>query len=68
MIDLVEIIASIEADNESRGVAPSHAMLTEIIAEVDKRIRPELRQLCQDGKLDWCETLNSYAFSIKKDK
>ena len=65
MIDIVEIIASIEADKKARGVSPSYAMLNEIVAEVDKRVKPELRQLCMDGKLSWNETLNSFAFSIK---
>lgn len=46
-------------------MSPTHAVLGEIVAEVDKKIKPELRKLCMDGKIDWCETLNSYAFSIK---
>lgn len=65
MIDLVDIIKTIEERKRSLGISPTHAVLNEIVAEIDKRIKPELRQLCQDGKLDWCETLNSYAFSIK---
>lgn len=68
MIDVLEIIASIEAEKESRGVFPTHALLPEIMAKVDEAVRPELKRLVSEGKLNWCETLNTYGFSTKKDK
>ena len=66
MIDLVEIIASIEEYKKARNMSPTDAVLGEIVAEVDKKIKPELRKLCMDGKIDWCETLNTFAFLTKK--
>ena len=65
MIDLVDVVKTIEERKKSQNISPTHAMFSEIAAEVGNMVKPELRQLCQDGKLDWCETLNSYAFSIK---
>ena len=68
MIDVFEIIASIEADKESKNVFPTHALLPEIIIKVKSEVRGELNRLVSEGKLNWCETLNTYGFSIKKDK
>lgn len=67
MIDVIQIIASIEADKESKNVFPSHALLPEIIIKVKSEVRGELNRLVSEGKLNWCETLNTYGFSIKKD-
>ena len=66
MIDVLEIIASIEADKKSRNIYPSHALLSEINAEVMRLIKEELNAGVADGRLSWCETLNSYGFSIIK--
>ena len=68
MIDVFEIIASIEADKKSKNVFPTHALLPEIIIKVKSEVRGELNRLVSEGKLNWCETLNTYGFSIKKDK
>ena len=68
MIDVMQIIASIEADKKSKNVFPTHALLPEIVIKVKSEVRGELNSLVSEGKIDWCETLNSYGFSIKKDK
>ena len=68
MIDVIDIICSIEADKKSRNIVPSHALLSEINTEVMKIIKEELNAGVADGRLSWCETLNTYGFSIKKDK
>ena len=68
MIDVFEIVASIEADKESRGVFPTHALLPEIMAKVDEAVRPELKRLVSEGRINWCETLNTYGFSTIKNK
>lgn len=66
MIDLLEIIASIEAEKKDKGIAPSHAMLYEIIQKVDSSVKPELNKLVSEGKITWCETLNSFGFKTIK--
>lgn len=63
MIDVLEIIASIEADKKARHVEPSHALMSDITTEAVKRIKLELNQAVADGKLSWCETINSLGFS-----
>ena len=68
MIDVLEIIASIEAEKESKNVFPTHALLPEIMIKVKAEVKDELNKLVSEEKIDWCETLNTYGFSIKKDK
>ena len=68
MIDVMQIIASIEADKESKNVFPSHALLPDIMIKVKSEVKDELNRLVSEGKLNWCETLNTYGFSIKKDQ
>lgn len=63
MIDVYEIISSIEADKKARKVSPSYALLPEITNEVNKRIKLEINQLVMDGKVSWHETINSKGFS-----
>ena len=66
MIDLIEIISSIEEEKKANGIEPSHAILSEIMQKVDASVKPELRRLVSEGKLSWCETLNSYGFKTIK--
>ena len=68
MIDVFEIIASIEAEKESKNVFPTHALLPEIMIKVKSEVKNELNRLVSEGKLGWCETLNTYGFLIKKNK
>jgi hypothetical protein len=68
MIDVLEIVASIEAEKESKNVFPTHALLPEIMIKVKSEVKDELNRLVSEGKLGWCETLNTYGFSIIKDK
>ena len=63
MIDIIDIICSIEADKKSMNIVPSHALLPEINEAVIKLIKEELNAGVADGRLSWCETLNSYGFS-----
>ena len=51
MIDVLEIVASIEADKKSRNVFPSHALFSEIISVVASQVRSELKQGVSDDKL-----------------
>lgn len=68
MIDVFEIIASIEAEKESKNVFPTHALLPEIMINVKSDVRDELKRLVSEGRLNCCETLNTYGFSTIKDK
>ena len=68
MIDVLEIIASIEAEKESKNVFPTHALLPEIMIKVKSEVKDELNRLVSERRLNWCETLNTYGFSTIKDK
>ena len=68
MIDVLEIVASIEAEKSSKNIEPTHALLPEIMIKVKSEVKDELNRLVSEGKLDWCETLNTYAFSTVKNK
>lgn len=68
MIDVMQIVASIEAEKESKNVFPTHALLPEIMVKVNSEVRDELNRLVSEGKLNWCETLNTYGFSTIKEK
>lgn len=68
MIDVMQIISSIEAEKKSKNVFPTHALLPEIMIKVKSEVKEELNNLVSEGNIDWCETLNSYGFSTKKDK
>ena len=68
MIDVFEIIASIEADKKARHIEPTYALMSEITNEATRLLKAELNQAVADGKLNWSETINSIGFSIKKDK
>ena len=68
MIDVLEIVASIEADKKSKNVFPTHALLPEIMVKVKSEVKDELNRLVSEGKIDWCETLNTYGFSTIKEK
>ena len=68
MIDVLQIVASIEAEKESKNVFPTHALLPEIMVKVKSEVKDDLNRLVSEGKLNWCETLNTYGFSTIKDK
>ena len=65
MIDVFEIIASIEEEKKSRNIEPSYALLSEITNDVTKRIKAELNQAVADGRLSFNETINSIGFYTK---
>ena len=68
MIDVLEIIASIEADKKDRHIEPTYALMSEITNEATRLIKAELNQAVADGKLNRSETINSIGFSTIKDK
>ena len=63
MIDVYEIISSIEVEKKAKNISPSYALLPEIMYEVNKCIRRDINQLVIDGRLSWNETINTKGFS-----
>ena len=66
MIDVIEIISSIEEEKKSKKIEPSNALYSEISKAITAKVKSELNQCVVEGKLNWHETLNSLAFSTKK--
>lgn len=68
MIDVIQIVASIEADKKARQIEPSYALMSEITNEATKLIKAELNQAVAEGRLNWSETINSIGFYSKHKK
>ena len=68
MIDVMQIVASIEADKKARHIEPTYALMSEITNEATRLIKAELNQAVADGKLNWSKTINSIGFSTINNK
>ena len=60
------IIAEIQAEREAAHIVPPHVLTTEIINRGFHHPYQALNELCDEGKIDWCRTLNDIAFTIRK--
>ena len=68
MIDVLDIISSIEEEKRRKNIAPTHALFSEIEFAVQERIKLELNQAFIEKKVNYSRTLNSFAFSITKNQ
>ena len=66
MIDVFETITLLQVEKESKNIEPTSILFEEILADVNKQIKAEIRQLCRDKKLRFHQTLNSVSFEIIK--
>lgn len=66
MINVLDIIDSIEKEKKAKNIYPSHALMSEITNEVTKRIKHELNELVASEVISWCETINSIGFTINR--
>lgn len=62
---ILAIIAEIQAERESAHIVPPHVLTTEIINRGFHQPQQALNELCAEGKIDWCKTLNDIAFTIR---
>lgn len=63
---ILAIIAEIQAEREAAHIVPPHVLTTEIINRGFHHPHQALNELCDEGKIDWCRTLNDIAFTIRK--
>lgn len=63
---ILAIIAEIQAEREAAHIVPPHVLTAEIINRGFHQPYQALNELCEEGKIDWCRTLNDIAFTIKK--
>lgn len=62
---ILAIIAEIQAERKAAHIVPSHVLTTEIINRGFQQPQQALNELCAEGKIDWCRTLNDMAFTIR---
>lgn len=62
---ILAIIAEIQADRKAAHIVPSHVLTAEIINRGFHQPQQALNELCAEGKIDWCRTLNDMAFTIR---
>lgn len=63
---ILAILAEIQAKREAAHIVPPHVLTAEIINRGCHKPYQDLNELCEEGKIDWCRTLNDMAFTIRK--
>ncbi len=59
---LLDQLKQIKSDKESKGLFPTHIMITEI--EMTEEVRAELNRLYKEGKIRKGETINSHFIEV----
>ena len=62
---ILTIIADIQEERKAAHIVPNHVLSTEIINHGFYHPQQALNELCAEGKIDWCRTLNDIAFTIR---
>lgn len=62
---ILSIIAEIQEERKAAHIVPNHVLAKEIINRGFHHPQQALNELCAEGKIDWCRTLNDTAFTIK---
>ena len=62
---VLAIIADIQSEREAAHIVPPHVLTTEIINRGVRQPQQALNELYEEGKIDWCRTLNDTAFTIR---
>lgn len=63
---ILAIIAEIQAEREADHIVPPHVLTAEIINRGFHQPYQTINELCEEGKIKWCRTLNDMAFTIRK--
>ena len=53
------------AERKPAQIRPSHVPTTENVKHGVHQPQQALNELCTEGKIDWCRTLNDTAFTIR---
>lgn len=62
---ILAIIAEIQEERKAAHIVPNNVLATEIINRGFHQPQQALNELCAEGKIDWCRTLNDIAFTIR---
>lgn len=66
--DILSIIKELQTKREAAHIVPSHVLASEIINRGCKNPYKTINELCKEGRLHWCRTLNDFAFTIREDE
>lgn len=62
---ILAIIAEIQEERKAAHIVPNHVLAVEIINRGFHQPQEALNELCAEGKIRWCRTLNDIAFTIR---
>ncbi|MCF2590035.1 hypothetical protein JQM97_03555 [Prevotella hominis] len=62
---ILAIIAEIQEERKAAHIIPNHVLAAEIINRGVNHPQQSLNELCAEGKINWCRTLNDTAFTIR---
>lgn len=62
---ILAIIAEIQEERKAAHIVPNHVLAAEIINRGFHQPQQALNELCAEGKIGWCRTLNDTAFTIR---
>lgn len=64
MIDVKEIIASLQKAKQDANIEPCIVSMKEVQQEAARQVLEELRRLTKEGEIKYHQTLNGHAFSV----
>ena len=64
MIDIKEIIVSLQKCKQNENKEPQIVSMVEVQQEAAKMVLEELRRLTREGEIKYHQTLNGHAFSV----
>lgn len=64
MIDVKEIIVSLQKRKQDANIEPCVVSMKEVQQEVSSQTLEELRRLMREGEIKYHQTLNGHAFSV----
>lgn len=64
MIDIKEIIISLQKRKQNENKEPQIVSMVEVQQEAAKQVLEELRRLMREGEIKYHQTLNGHAFSV----
>lgn len=64
MIDIKEIIVSLQKRKQNENKEPQIVSMVEVQQEAAKMVLEELRRLTREGEIKYHQTLNGHAFSV----
>lgn len=65
MIDVKNIIVSLQKSKQDANIEPCIASMKEVQQEVSSKTLEELRRLTREGEIKYHQTLNGHAFSVE---